>query len=89
MLSQDVTRSNPRERLMLGVGHIPDCLSSELGVLVRMASYSLKTYTGQIIAGESFAPAWYVDPSSAGVTSIIDFIEPLPTQDLSEAKSQV
>ena len=51
---------------------LADCLPPELGVLVRLASYSLKTYTGHTITGESFAPAWYVDPAHELVQDALD-----------------
>ncbi len=44
----------------------------ETGTTVKLAAYSFRTYTGQTVAGESFAPAWYFDSSHSGVQVALD-----------------
>lgn len=55
-------------RVLLGESPQPvlqsliDCLPPGAGVRVRLASYSLNTFTGVAVKGESYAPPWCFDP---------------------------
>lgn len=67
-------------RLLLGetpqtvIQALTDCLPADLGVQVKLSSYELKTYTGAQVIGESFAPAWYIEPSDGRIQSVLDHL---------------
>lgn len=46
---------------------INNSLPSEINARAKLARYAFQTYTGRAVTGDSFAPAWYFEPSQRRV----------------------